>query len=135
MKKQNYLLRISLRLCTISVIVLTFFCVIIILSNISIRNKYSIEVVYEHNGKVYGYVNKTVPIAKSSSINVYTSDNHLLEFYVQKRYSQEKTVMELVPVDSLKTMDYLISSPVLSAYIFQGETKLIDKVFKKWSIK
>lgn len=131
MRGESNVMRLLLKYGTTIVIVLTFIGVGVMLSKISIRNKVPIQIVLEQDGKIYGYVDRPELMPDSAIVSAYTEDNVKLEFLpVSQSRSQ---MVELHPKDSVYVFNYLATRHITTAYLYDGETRLIELVFRKWS--
>lgn len=131
MRGESNAMRLLLRYGTTIVIALTFIGVGVMLSRISIRNKVPMQIVLEQDGKIYGHVDRPGLMRDSVMISAYTEDNVKLEFLpVSQPRSQ---MVELHPKDSVDVYNYLGTRHIITAYLYDGETRLIELVFRKWS--
>lgn len=131
MREESNVMRLLLKYGTTLVIALTFVGVGVMLSQISIRNKVPMQIVLEQDGKIYGYVNQSKLMQGSTMICAYTEDNVKLAF-TSAGTSRSQMVL-LHPKDSTRVYRYLSARPVITAYLYDGETRLIELVFRKWS--
>jgi hypothetical protein len=131
MRGESNAMRLLLRYGTTIVIALTFVGVGVMLSKISIRNKVPMQIVLEQDGKIYGHVDRPRLMRDSVMISAYSEDNVKLEFMpVSQTRSQ---MVELHPKDSVGVYNYLATRHIITAYLYDGETRLIELVFRKWS--
>lgn len=131
MRGESNAMRLLLRYGTTIVIALTFVGVGVMLSKISIRNKVPMQIVMEQNGKIYGHTDRPELMQDSSTICVYPEDHTKLEFWPVSL--SNSTMMELRPKDSLAVCRYMKSRRIITAYMYDGETRLIELVFRKWN--
>ncbi len=131
MRGESNAMRLLLRYGTTIVITLTFVGVGVMLSKISIRNKVPIQIVLEQNGKIYGHTDRPRFMRDSSTICVYPEDHTKLEFLPVNL--SNSTMMELHPKDSLAVCRYMESRRIITAYMYDGETRLIELLFRKWN--
>ena len=131
MREESNVMRVLLRYGTTVVIALTFIGVSVMLSKISIRNKIPIQIVLEQDGRIYAHLDQPELMQDSTIICAYTEDNVKLEFSpVSLSHLQ---MVQLHPKDSTGVYSYLAKRPIITAYMYDGETRLIELVFRKWS--
>lgn len=131
MKGETNAMRLLLRYGTTLVIALTFVGVGVMLSKISIRNKVPVQIVLEQDGKIYGHTGRPELLRDSSAICVYTEDHARMEF--RPVFLSDSAMVELRPKDSLAVHRYMETHRIITAYLYDGETRLIELVFRKWS--
>lgn len=131
MRGESNAMRLLLRYGTTIVIALTFVGVGVMLSKISIRNKVPLQIVMEQDGKIYGHADRPGLMRGSSTICVYTEDHAKLEFWPENH--ADSAMVELRPKDSLAVYGYMEPRRIVTAYMYDGETRLIELVFRKWS--
>lgn len=131
MRGESNAMRLLLRYGTTIVIALTFVGVGVMLSKISIRNKVPMQIVLEQDGRIYGHADRPELIKDSSVISVYTEDHSKLEFWPVGH--SVSAMVELRPKDSLAVCRYMEPRRIITAYMYDGETRLIELVFRKWS--
>ena len=131
MREESNAMRLLLRYGTTLVIALPFVGVSVMLSRISIRNKVPVQIVMEQDGKIYGHTDHPELMCGSPTVRVYTEDHAQLEFWPARQSAS--AMVELRPKNSLAVYRYLESRRIVTAYVYDGETRLIDLVFRKWS--
>lgn len=129
LKLQHFMLRHAMT----TLLILTFTSLIIMLNKITISNKVMIDVLFEHDSKIYGYSNMSIQLSDDSIINIRFEKGEEVGFIVRKEQKYPSmTVLLLQPIDSAFVMESIETSPRLSGHYYNGETRLVDLVFSEW---
>lgn len=132
MKAKDENMKFVLRYGSIFVVIFTFVGITTMLSKISIKNKIPMEIVLEHSGEIYGYINKTLFTQTKPIINAYTDDNVVLNLKICSINEDSIfKIIKLKPTNNKPTLIYLKNNPRCTVYLCDGEKKLIDLVFNK----
>lgn len=131
-KLQHFVLRHAMT----TLIILTFASLIIMLNKITISNKVMIDVLFEHDNKIYGYSNMPIQLSDDSIINIRFEKGEEVKFIVKNEQKfPSMTILLLQPADSTFVAGCLEKCPRMSGYYYNGETRLVDLVFSEWTKK